>query len=120
MEHRDFGDPVALDAQTWTYISPETTPGNNGVGVTLDPNYDWVWAEFCSPQHRARQEVWFPKKPPEYSAIGDEMMKMCFQYQSNHWLMEWDESKYEFHPAHVFLERISHMDIGRKEVQHYL
>merc|ERR1712079_743783 len=27
---------------------------------------------------------------------------------------------YALHPAHVFLERISHMDVGRKEVRHYL
>ena len=31
-----------------------------------------------------------------------------------------EQNKHEFHPAHIFLERISHMEIGPKEVQHYL
>ena len=48
------------------------------------------------------------------------MLDLCFQYQSNRWLMEWDETVHALHPAHIFLERISHMEVGKKEVRHYL
>ena len=70
MEHREFGDEVALEAHSWTYIKPEATLGNPGARPPkLDPKYDYVWEDFRSEQHRRTQEVWFPRRPLDYSVI---------------------------------------------------
>ena len=121
MQHREFGDGVALEAQSWTFIKPENTLGNaKARPAELNPTYDYVWDSFRSEQRKRQQEVGFPRKPPEYSVIQDEMLEMCFRYQENHWLLNWDESRHEQHPAHVWIERCSHLAAGESEVQHYL
>ena len=81
-----FGGEVGEGAQHWTLITPENTLGNFAASpdarpVKLGPQYDWVWEYFRSEQRKARQDAWFPAKPPEYSVILDEMLYNCFRYR---------------------------------------
>ena len=44
MQHRDFGDEVALEAQSWMLIKPGNTPGNPRARPSeLNPTYGYVW-----------------------------------------------------------------------------
>ena len=87
MEHREFGEEIPLEAQRWTWIKPENNPGKVRPAA-LNHDYDYVWEDFRSEQHKRKQEVWWPRPPPEYSVIQAEMLNVCFRYQENHWLFE--------------------------------
>ena len=80
MEHREFGEEIPLDAQSWTWIKPENNPGK-ARPAAMDHNFDYVWQSFREAKHESEQQVWWPIPPPEYHVIHEGMLEMCSGYE---------------------------------------